>query len=112
MTNELPGYPSDEPGRVPPYRIVGMQVHGHVTSLAWRVSDYLLPILHLPKKRQEALTECRFTESIASIEELTKKDGKLHRPRWEIKCCSGYVGGAPLNRGARQRTVVLPARHG
>lgn len=98
VTNELSGYPNDEPGSVPPYRVVGMQVHGHVTNLAWQVSDYLLPIMHLPKKRQEALTECRFTESIASIEELTKKDGKLHRP-------------LPPEFGASIQEVLTPGTH-
>jgi hypothetical protein len=80
VTNELSGYPDDQPGTVPPYRVVGMQVHGHVTNMTWQMQDYILPILHLSKKRQQELTECQFTESIATLEDMIGKPGQLRRP--------------------------------
>jgi AbiTii len=98
VTNELSGYPDDQPGTVPPYRVVGMQVHGHVTNMAWQMSDYILPILHLPRTRQQQLTECQFTESIASIEEMTKKPGQLRRP-------------LPAEFGATIKKVLTPGTH-
>jgi len=98
VTNELSGYPDDQPGSVPPYRVVGMQVHGHVTNMAWQMSDSILPILHLPKKRQQELTECLFTESIASIEAITPKSGQLRRP-------------LPAEFGATIKKVLTPGTH-
>jgi len=98
VTNELSGYPDDQPGGVPPYRVVGMQVHGHVTNMAWQMSDYILPILHLPKKRQQELTECRFTESIASIEAMAQKPGQLRRP-------------LPAEFGGSIKKVLTPGTH-
>ncbi len=98
VTNELSGYPDDQPGSVPPYRVVGMQVHGHVTNMAWQMTDYILPILHLPKKRQQDLTECRFTESIASIEAMAPKPGQLRRP-------------LPAEFGGTIQKVLTPGTH-
>lgn len=76
VTSELKGYPNDS---VPHYRIVSSEVHGHVTSIAWQVSDYLLPIMHLSKEQQKNLTTSACTMSIASIEESIKHGKKLIR---------------------------------
>jgi AbiTii-like protein len=99
VTNELSGYPDHDVEKVPPYRIVGMQPHGHVTNMAWQMTDYLLPILHLPKARQKALTECPFTDPVSAIEDLKAKGaGKLTRP-------------LPAEFGASVRKVLTPGTH-
>lgn len=69
VTNELKGYPDEN---VPDYRIVGAEVHGHVTSVAWQMTDYVLPIMHLTKQQQDSLTTFPCTMSISSIEESIK----------------------------------------
>lgn len=69
VTNELKGYPDEN---VPDYRIIGAEVHGHVTSVAWQVTDYVLPIMHLTKQQQDSLTTFPCTMSISSIEESIK----------------------------------------
>lgn len=69
-SNELKGYPDDN---VPDYRIVSSEVHGHVTSIGWQMTDYILPIMHLKKEQQVNLTIARCRMSIAAIEESIKR---------------------------------------
>lgn len=96
VTNELKGYPDEN---VPDYRIVSAEVHGHVTSLAWQVADYVLPVMHLTKEQRDGLTTSHCTMSIASIEESIKgyrtKGSKLIR-------------SLPPESGALFQTVLTP----
>jgi hypothetical protein len=69
VTYELKGYPDQI---VPDYRVVSAEVHGTVTSIAWQVQDYLLPIRHLEKETQDNLTSMPCTMSIEGIEESIK----------------------------------------
>jgi hypothetical protein len=102
VTNELAGYPDDQPGTVPDYRVVGMAPHGHIIGYNMQMTDYRLPILHLTAKKQKQLTECNFTDSVASIEEVIKqyhtKSGSLHRP-------------LPPEFGADVKKVLTPGTH-
>lgn len=102
VTNELAGYPDDAPGAVPDYRVVGMMPHGHIVGYNMQMTDFRLPILHLSEKKQEQLTECRFTDSVASIEEIIRqyhgKGAALHRP-------------LPVEFGADVKKVLTAGTH-
>jgi hypothetical protein len=74
VNNELKGYPDDN---VPDYRIVSTEVHGQLTSIAWQVTDYLLPIQHLNPETQKSLTSFAMTSSLQIIEESVRQ----HRER-------------------------------
>jgi hypothetical protein len=69
VNNELKGYPDDN---VPDYRIVSTEVHGQLTSIAWQVRNYLLPIQHLTPNQQKSLTRYPMTSSLQIIEESVK----------------------------------------
>jgi hypothetical protein len=76
-----------------------MLPHGHVTNMAWQMTDYILPILHLPKARQKQLTQCAYTDPVSAIEDLKAKGaGKLTRP-------------LPAEFGASVRKVLTPGTH-
>ena len=81
VSNELTGYPDG--GEVPPYRIVGGEVRGHIVSIAWQQTNYKLPINHLKAETRKNITEHKITMSIQSIEEAVKsfraKGGGLRR---------------------------------
>jgi hypothetical protein len=70
VNNELKGYPDDS---VPDYRVVSTEVHGQLTSIAWQVTDYLLPIQHLKPETQKSLTSFAMTASLQIIEESVKQ---------------------------------------
>jgi hypothetical protein len=70
VNNELKGYPDDN---VPDYRIVSTEVHGQLTSIAWQVTDYLLPIQHLKPETQKSLTSFAMTSSLQIIEESVRQ---------------------------------------
>lgn len=70
VSSELTGYP--EEGEVPPYRIVGGEVRGHIVSIAWQQANYKLPIMHLKDDAKKNVTEHKITMSIQSIEEAVK----------------------------------------
>lgn len=78
---ELTGYP--EGAEVPPYRIVGGEVRGHIVSVAWQQQNYLLPINHLKEETKKNILEHKIQMSIQSIEEAVasfrEKGGGLHR---------------------------------
>jgi hypothetical protein len=96
VTNELRGYPDEN---VPEYRIVNAQVHGHVTSIAWQVKDYVLPIMHLTKQQQDNLTIVPCTLSIASIEEsINEFRSKGHK----------LIGPLPPEYGSLFQEVLTP----
>jgi hypothetical protein len=80
VNNELKGYPDDN---VPDYRIVSAEVHGQLTSIAWQVTDYLLPIQHLKPETQKNLTTFAMTSSVQIIEESVKqhRESSSHRMR-------------------------------
>jgi hypothetical protein len=71
VNSELTGYPDET--SVPPYRIVTTEVHGHLTSIAWQMSDYRLPIRHIDEEKRRHLTRFGMTSSIQVIEESIKE---------------------------------------
>ena len=78
VNNELKGYPDDS--EVPDYRVVSMEVRGQLTSIAWQMSDYLLPIMHLTPKQRKNLTSFEMKSSVQVIEEAVNNGkGKLVR---------------------------------
>lgn len=97
VSAELTGYPDD--ADVPPYRIVGGEVRGHIVSIAWQQTNYLLPITHLTPETRKNITEHKLTMSIQSIEESVKnfreKIGGLRR-------------NLPAEFGALFKKVLLP----
>jgi hypothetical protein len=69
VNSELTGYPDDN---VPDYRIVSTEVHGQLTSVAWQMSDFRLPIQHLESEQRKQLTSFAMTSSLQIIEESIK----------------------------------------
>ncbi|HEX4049906.1 MAG TPA: hypothetical protein VHY19_03390 [Steroidobacteraceae bacterium] len=70
VNSELSGYTRESD--VPPYRIIGGEVRGHVVSIAWQQTNFLLPINHLKEPTRTNITEHRITMSIQSIEEAVE----------------------------------------
>ncbi|MBK7674708.1 MAG: hypothetical protein IPJ27_08020 [Candidatus Accumulibacter sp.] len=70
VTHELKGYPDED--SVPEYRRISAEVHGHVESIAWRMADTKLPIMHLKDEQRKYLTSMACTMSISSIEESVR----------------------------------------
>lgn len=103
VNNELTGYPDNE---VPPYRIVGGEVRGHLTSIRWNASNQLLPIMHLSEEQRERLTTHALTQSIQIIEESVRdfrtKGGGLQRPL-------PAESGALFRKGLAQGVAVFSA---
>jgi hypothetical protein len=81
VSNELTGYPDDV--EVPPYRIVGSEVRGHVRGMAFDAPDYALPIQHLKPETRKDLQSSKIQMSIESIEQSVQsyraKGGGLRR---------------------------------
>ena len=81
VDNELNGYKDDED--VPEYRTVRSRVLGNLTSIAWRVPNHPLPIMHLEKKERRRLETQTMNQSLAVLEELVNgigEDGSIQNP--------------------------------
>lgn len=91
VSSELTGYPDES--SVPPYRVVSTEVHGHLTSIAWQIQDYRLPIRHLDDDKRKWLTSFGMTSSIQVIEESIKeyrKDGGSMRRNLPIEAAGMF----------------------
>jgi len=96
VNSELTGYPDDN---VPPYRVVSMEVHGHVASIAWEMRDYLMPISHLKPGQRKNLTSNNMTSSIHVIEESVKS---FREKSGGMRC------NLPTEATALFKKVILP----
>jgi hypothetical protein len=74
---ELAGYPDD--AELPPYRIVSSQAHGHITSYAWQVQDYVLPVSHLKPEQLKMIRQTRIPSAIGTIEQQVKVYREKHQ---------------------------------
>jgi hypothetical protein len=70
VNSELTGYPDE---KVPPYRIVSTEVHGHIMTSAWQMADHLLPTQHLKPEQEDNLTNYPMTSSVETIEESIRE---------------------------------------
>lgn len=83
VTSELTGY--RDFSNLPPYRIVAASPHASLTSIAWQINSWRLPIGHLEEKDRKHICEAYIDLSIQSIEETVRQyrgtgKGGLHRP--------------------------------
>jgi hypothetical protein len=72
VENELRGYP--EGAEVPPYRVLGLTLVGHVTNGVYHYSNQTLPTGHLKEPLKTNLTQARVRDSVSAIESWTDKD--------------------------------------
>ncbi len=69
VNDELAGYPMDKP--LPPYRIVGGRVVGHIQSMTMIQASVNLPTMHLPKKLKDWLENHELREAMSVLEEMS-----------------------------------------
>lgn len=75
VKSEIQGYkPEDE---LPAYREVWLTPHGDVENLVKRYSNYVLPTGGMPKDVRQKFLVSRISQSIAVVEEFSKKDQNL-----------------------------------
>ncbi|EMK2345726.1 hypothetical protein WD373_000068 [Vibrio fluvialis] len=72
IDSELRGYQSMD--SLPSYRVIHVSVLGNVSNMAYRQTHQVLPMMHLDKPIREKLDTRFLTESIAVINEYSKRD--------------------------------------
>lgn len=72
VDSELRGYQSID--SLPSYRMVNVSVLGNISNMAYRQTNQVLPMMHLDKSIREKLDTSFLIESIAVINEYSKRD--------------------------------------
>jgi hypothetical protein len=75
VNNELNGYPSDDDA-LPAYRIVPSYVTANVWNPVYRYENHPLPIRHLPPEGRKHLEHAYMFDSLAVLEDMTKRAKK------------------------------------
>jgi len=75
VASELKGYP--DRALLPPYRIIPVTVMANLSNGVVRYTDQPLPLMSVEKRLREKLETTHLTQSIAVIEEWSKRDSDL-----------------------------------
>jgi len=110
VENELRGYP--EGAEVPPYRVLGLTLVGHVTNGVYHHSNQTLPTGHLKEPLKTNLTQARARDSVSAIESWTDKDN-IAKPKFAVRSAfsrsprrlrrakESHMGGVQVETGPR-----------
>lgn len=75
VNHELNGYPEDV--NLPEYRLLPAQVLANISNPRMRYTSHPIPLGHLDDDKRETLETARMGDSLAVLEKLTEKEGRL-----------------------------------
>jgi hypothetical protein len=94
IEKELTGYTNTPKDKLPKYRITPVQSTGHFAGpLGIGIKDFIIPSHIIPKEYEKLLSYLHLTESIASVEELSKADTDIMFERWDTDLVATIIGG-------------------
>lgn len=94
IEKELTGYTNTPKDKLPKYRITPVQSIGHfVGPFGSEIKNFIIPAYIIPEEYKKFLLYLYLTESIASVEELSKADTDIMLERWDTDLVATIIGG-------------------